>query len=112
MPLKTLTIETLGEMGDEFIGAAFRVELERIARDLTDRPQLEAKRKLTLALEFTPRTNSRGVCERACVGVELKTSLPNQKVELSEVSVSANGKMAFRPDSPEDVNQTTFKDKH
>jgi hypothetical protein len=77
-----LNFETLGEVDDGSIRVAVDQALRSIFHDLNDRPGLKRARKLTLDVEFAPRTSDRGELIDVVVGFGIKTTSPARKTAV------------------------------
>lgn len=110
MPTQQLTLASLGLLGRGYAEHAVTEELKRIADDLAGRPGVDAARTLTIKLAFRPQNSESGVCQECELDIEVAAVLPKQRLSIPSLQVTGAGRFAFRADSPEDVNQTTFRD--
>lgn len=103
MAQQILTFETLGDVDDGSIRVAVDQALRSLFHDLNDRPGLKKSRKLTLNIDFTPRTSDQGHLDDVAVGFQIKTSSPAKQTAVL-MAVKGSG-LAFQASVPDNPNQ-------
>jgi len=90
------------------VGAVMgRQELDRVMRDLIERPTLKNARTLIMTFTFTPLADPRGILEEVKVSIEANSRTPKMKTRDYSMSVDGD-KLIFNDESPEDVRQGTL----
>lgn len=90
------------------VGAVMgRQELDRVMRDLCERPTLKNARTLTMTFTFTPLADPRGILEEVKVSIEANSRTPKMKTRDYSMGVEGD-KLIFNDESPEDVKQGTL----
>lgn len=108
--LQLLTLGTLEEL-DPVIFLEWQKSLQAAVRDCADRPHEEKPREISLVLKVTPVRDVDGA-NMACVGVEMeltvKSTRPAHTRGGKSLSIYEDGRCAFNPLSPHNVQQRTL----
>jgi len=107
MPKKRLSLQTLCEVGAGLPAAAFNRELRLVIEDCQERMHDMSPRKVTMTLEIRPKENGPGLVD---VTITTNNSVPKQRTRSYEMGLTDKVGMEFRPDVPDDVNQSSFED--
>lgn len=110
MPKVILSTDTLDQLDNGKISAAFRKELQRVAQDLMDRPGDKSVREVHMTMRIAPVANDAGVCEEANVEIEIKSKVPPRRSRVYSMGVTpaAKGQIMFNPASDENINQKSL----
>lgn len=105
LKLSTLTGLDLGK-----VDAAFQMELQKVIKDIMDRPGDESARTVSLDLMIKPEHAVSGVCETAEVEFKVEAKVPakRSRVFSMRVNPSGGGVLTFNPESPDDAEQGTL----
>lgn len=89
----TLTLDQLGQLDREAVGACWKRQLAQVLADLQNRPTVSNARKITLELLCEPKTFERGgVTELSGLSVKARISNSIPKHETNDVDVSIIGR--------------------
>lgn len=90
------------------VGAVMgRQELDRVMRDLEERPTLKNGRTLTMTFTFTPLADPKGILEEVKLSIEANSRTPKMKTRDYSMEME-DGALIFNEESPEDVKQGTL----
>lgn len=103
-----LSLATLGELDYGKAAEAFQVCLRRAVTDISDRPGDPTARTITLQFTLTPVCEPSGDCSEVEMEIDCKTKTPAYRTKKLSLGIRRGGILAFRPDSPDNVNQNTF----
>lgn len=107
MSLEKLTFESLADLDNGRVRAAFDHALSEVQRDLADRPVDKRPRKVTLTLELKPVPAETGELHSAQVSAHLDYKIPKRRTRDYDMR-SIGGGLVFNEMSPDDVRQTTI----
>jgi hypothetical protein len=100
---------------DPAIAAAFSQQLKRIGEDCRDRPGDPAERSVTLTIKVAPvpETENLGgqavvTCNRVESKFEITSKIPTMRSGIKSFGLQPNSLFVFNPDSPSNINQSTF----
>lgn len=110
MPLKELSLQTLSEIDGARVQLAFDAALKRITADCDDRPALKAPRTVTLQIAVIPIADHTGIADDCKVQCQITDAIPKRKSKVWDMALRKGGKLLFRPDSLDEVDQTTMFD--
>lgn len=103
---QVLSLETLGEVDNGVIVAAFDKALRQVFLDLDDRPDLKTARTLTLTLKMKP-LNDKSQLIRADVEFDVKVAIPSKK-SVAYPMLPTNDGLEFQPDIPDNPRQRSL----
>ena len=103
-------LETLKDIDGGRIREALDHHIRRAALDCKDRPGDPAARVVTMTIKIVPEIEDDGSCDRCRMAIEFTSKVPNHRSKAIEVGLRANGALVFNPDSPDNINQSTFMD--
>lgn len=107
MAMKALDLHQIAEMDGGKYGLLFKREMARLAKDMSDRPALKTKRKVTLTIEMTPRVDG-DQAYGAEFALAVKTNLPEQKGGINVATFDRDGRLLFNDMSLDNPNQRTM----
>lgn len=110
MAMMELKIDTLNQLDDGRVVAAFMAELKRAVSDCDDRPADKKAREVTLTGFITPIQAPEGGLENVGIEFEVSSKVPKRKSRRYTMDVRKGGMLIFSSTSP-DVRQPTFMDK-
>jgi hypothetical protein len=108
--LVQLTLESLKDLDDGRVSAAFVHELKRAVQDCMDRPGDKHARSVSLEFKVTPIVADDGSCEGADGEFDIKSKVPTRKSKTYSFKTNKQGHLSFSSNSPDNVDQTTFED--
>lgn len=109
MPVEEFKFQKLGDLDNGLSVATFNKLLTAAAQDCWDRPGDVKPREVNLSLLIWPVVDkSSGQIEKVEVGLKITSKVPAHTTNAYSMGLRANGKLAFNPDSPNNVNQATF----
>jgi hypothetical protein len=79
--VKTLTLETLGDLNGGMVGAAVNTAIAQVMRDCEDRPALDGPRVVTLEIGFVPVMDASG----DLIGVHALPSVKQPKIPAMKI---------------------------
>lgn len=100
-----LTLATLGDLDYGKAQEAFNVCLRRAVADISDRPADSTARTVTLQFTMTPVVEPSGDCTEVEMEIDCKAKIPAYRTKKLSLGIRRGGLLAFRPDSPENINQ-------
>lgn len=103
-----MTLNSLGELDNGKIVAAFDHELRHVVRDCVDRPGDKSSRVVTLQLNVTPDPDERSLCETVLCEFTVKSQVPPRRTKAYQLEARANGAVLVNPASPESIRQGTL----
>lgn len=106
--LMTLALDTLKEIDGGKIQEALNLHLRRVSLDCKDRPADGTARTVTMTIKMVPDMDPDGSCDRCKMTVEFGSKIPGHRTRAIEIGLKANGTPVFNPDSPTNVDQSTF----
>lgn len=108
--LQLLTLETLEQL-DPVTVAEWQKKIEAANRDCQDRPTEKKKRRVALYYDVVPVSDVVGN-EVQCIGLEAEFTIgstqPSHSRGGKSLTVYADGRCAFNPLSPHNVQQRTL----
>jgi hypothetical protein len=108
--LQKFTLESLKDLDGGKAGMAFEQHVRRASLDCLDRPGDESARKVTLEAVIVPVRNDDGTCDGVTIQFHSSSAVPKHRTKLYSMALRANGMLAFNPDAPDNVNQSTMLD--
>lgn len=108
MTLIPVTLETIKDLDDGRVAAAFALELKRAVNDCMDRPGDANARNVYLECKLTPVIGDDGQCEGANGEFQIKSKVPTRKSKTYSFGLNKKGFLYFSDESPDNVNQTTI----
>lgn len=105
---KILDLETLCEMDNGRIRAAFNHELEAVVNDCYNRPGDSTARKIALVIEIKPKDFNSGLCETVTTSMAVKSSIPARKKTGMVMKITDERHVIFNDESFDDPNQRTL----
>jgi len=108
MARRLLTLDALKEFDLGKIDVAFANELQKVVRDMRDRPSLAKARKVTLELELVPQESATGDCETAQMTFTVSSKIPKYSSRTYETGVQKNCDLLFNDMSHDDIRQGTL----
>jgi hypothetical protein len=107
MPKQVLSLHTIKDIDFGLVAAAFDLEMQRVVKDLQDRPMDGKKRKV--AIIFTIASlDERG--DSIGVEAQVKSAIPDRVTRPYEMRTQQDGRIVFNPETPENPEQTTIHD--
>ena len=110
MTMATLTLESLKELDDGRVQAAFMHELRRAVKDCMDRPGDKTAREVSLVFKLTPIVGEEGMCEGADGDFHIKSKVPTRKTKTYNFRTNTRGDLIYSSNSPDNADQLTFGD--
>jgi hypothetical protein len=99
----------LDKLDDGRLSTAFQVECDRAVRDVLDRPNVGAARKVTLQVEISPGyVDDSGACEEVIVTAAVKNTLPVLRTRPYKMSPKRNGRLIWNDLAPDNAFQKTI----
>lgn len=110
MAIQEFKIENLNELDGGKGLAMFAHLLKLAAHDCSERPAEAKARKVTLEVQLTPSTDQNGDCVKVWAKVAAKSTVPQMTTSAYSLGLRRGGMLVFNPDSPHNVDQSTFLD--
>lgn len=112
MPMELLKCKSLTELADGACAIAVDHEIQRVVKDMLDRPTLDKPRKVQLTLEFRPNALHENATdlEDVRVGFKVKASIPDYGPVQVQMTPKQDGSLVFHPSVNEDPNQSHIMD--
>lgn len=111
MTKQPLKLDAIGDIDHGSLRVAMNQALKLVTQDLSDRPALNQKRKVTLKLEFKPlidKNSGSPSIDGAEFGWQIKTDVPAIGSSATKMSVLNTGELAFHSDLPDTPNDKTL----
>lgn len=108
MPVVPLTLKSLADLDLGKGAEAFQRHLRRAIEDCMDRPADTTARKVTLEISVVPVMEQGGDCTEVAAQIHCASKVPPHRTKIYSMGVRKGGHLVFNPDSPDDINQTTF----
>lgn len=105
--LQPFGIESLATLDDGRLKAEFDEKFAQIMRDLRDRPQFKAKRKIVLSITFEPASLNRGQLDTVNVAFKLEPKTPPAETRDFNMAANRTG-LVFNDESADNVRQGTL----
>jgi len=105
-----VTLETVGRMERGMIGLAFSQEVERVVKDMRDRPGVTAAREVTMKVKIEPAQDESGIVTTGKMQFSFGSKMPARESREISVLVGANDRdeLIFNPESIENARQRTI----
>lgn len=110
MPVVQLTLDSLVNLDLGKGAEAFNRHLRRAVEDCMDRPADTTARKVQLEISLIPIMEQGGDCVEVSAQIHAASKVPPHRTKLYSMGVRKGGILVFNPDSPDNVNQSTFID--
>ncbi len=104
---EVLSLESICAVDNGAIGVAFNIELQKLIRDLRDRPDLKKARKINLQISLIP-VSDRGQLVRTDVAFAVKVTIPEKATVSYPMATTAEG-LEFSPEIPDSPFQRPLK---
>lgn len=103
-----LTLASLNVLDHGVVAKAFQKHLDRLVKDMQDRPADKTKRKLTIEFTFAPVMDEDRELESVRSEVEFKSKVPVMRSREMSFGVKRTGQLYFAPDSPDNPDQRSL----
>ncbi len=111
MATQRFSLQTLDILEDGRNAESFRKHVARAALDCYDRPADDSPRKVTLEVAITPVLDKNTLSlDSVFVEVSTFSKVPAHRSKPYNMSVKADGSLAFSELSPDNVHQKTIDD--
>jgi hypothetical protein len=110
MALKKMTLESIKDLDDGRVIAAFEMELKRAVLDCMDRSGDKNSRTVNMEFKLTPVCGEDGQCEGVTGEFHIKSKVPVRKTKTYSFDVNRAGQLVYSSNNPEDINQPTIDD--
>ena len=110
MPVQPLNLRTLAELDLGKGAEAFQRLLKRAVEDCMDRPGDKTARKVALEIHIVPIMEQGGDCTEVAAEIHCTAKVPTYRTKPYSMGVRKGGHLVFNPDSPDNINQSTFID--
>lgn len=110
MSVRLLNLQSLAELDLGKGAEAFQVLLKRAVEDCMDRPGDKTARKVALEIHIVPVMEQGGDCTEVSAEIHCTARVPTYRTKPYSMGVRKGGMLVFNPDSPDNINQTTFID--
>jgi len=107
VPKDTLRLDNLKNLDFGLVAAAFDTDLQRVVKDLQDRPQDGKKRKVAIIFELVSIDDH---ADAISVTAQVKSVIPDRISRPYEMHSKQDGRLEFHSESPENPNQSTITD--
>lgn len=106
----TLTLGSIEKMERGMISEAFNQEVERVVKDISDRPGVDAPREVTMKVKIFPEQDENGVVTTGKIAFNFGSKMPARESREIAVLIGANGKdqLVFNPESIDNARQRTI----
>lgn len=109
--LVELKLESLADLDDGRVSAAYMEEIRRAVADCLDRPGDGNKRTVNLKFEITPVIEERtGDCELVHGEFHIESKVPKRRSKPYGFRVHKNGALSFSKNAPDNPDQHTIFD--
>ena len=109
--MRSLSLQSLAEYDNGVLGAAFKLELQKMILDMENRPSLKKPRTITLKITMTPEDlNGPSGLDEVSFHCDISSKAPNRVSRSLPMKCGANGDLLFNANSPENPDQMTFSD--
>lgn len=109
--LRQFDLAALAQFDDARLAKAVNRELDLVGRDMAERPGDDRERTVTIQLGFKPvRDAESGAFDRADFKCSVTHKTPKRESPSYQLRGRANGKLVFRPENPQEVDQPTLFD--
>lgn len=109
MNLEVFRLDTMAALDNGKAVATFAQHLQRAALDCYDRPGDGTARKVTLEVSLTPVLEEDRDCTEVSMQMRVASVLPKHQTKVYSLGLRQGGKLVFNPDSPSNINQSTFE---
>lgn len=107
MPQKQLTIDSLRDLDFGLVSTAFETELQRVVKDLQDRPTDGKPRKVALIFVLKSMDDHADDIDCEC---EVVASIPKRVSKPYRMRAKQDGSLYFQPEAPENADQMVIDD--
>lgn len=107
MATKRFSLDSLANLDDGRIRAAFELALQRCEHDCKDRPAVMDVRKITLACSIAPVLGPDGEMDSCNVQFQITDTIPKRQSKVYNMLAHRDG-LLFNDLSPEDIHQQTL----